>query len=84
MVKRSGAKSTDLVHEESAEELCSKTKEFADQWAPVARRLWEDPCDPMHGKRMTATQGMAEADMTKFERLTEEGYPIHYNGGISA
>ncbi len=83
MVKRSGAKSTDLQHEESAEELCAKTKAFADEWASVADRLWKDPCDPMHGKRMTKTQGMAETDMHKFERLSSEGYALHYDGGIS-
>lgn len=83
MVARSGAKSTDLVHEESAEELCSKTEQFSREWAPVAKRLWNNPCDPMHGKRMTETQGMAQADMNKFERLQNNGYPIHYNGGIS-
>ena len=82
MVARSGAKSTDLQHEESAEELCSKTKAFSEEWAPVAKRLWNDPRDPMHGKRMTKTQGMAEADMRKFERLQKEGRTLHYNGGL--
>lgn len=83
MVKRSGAKSTDLQHEETAEELCAKTKAFADEWASVSDRLWKDPCDPMHGKRMTETQGMAETDMHKFERLASEGRSLHYDGGIS-
>lgn len=82
MVARSGAKSTDLQHEETAEELCSKTKAFSEEWAPVAKRLWNDPRDPMHGKRMTKTQGMAEADMRKFERLQKEGRTLHYNGGL--
>ena len=82
MVARSGAKSTDLQHEESAEELCLKTKAFSEEWAPVAKRLWNDPRDPMHGKRMTKTQGMAEADMHKFERLQKEGRTLHYNGGL--
>ena len=83
MVKRSGAKSTDLQHEETADELCAKTKAFADEWASVSDRLWKDPCDPMHGKRMTETQGMAETDMHKFERLASEGRSLHYDGGIS-
>ena len=48
----------------------------------MAKRLWNDPRDPMRGKRMTKTQGMAEADMRKFERLQKEGRTLHYNGGL--
>jgi MoaA/NifB/PqqE/SkfB family radical SAM enzyme len=41
MVKKSGAKSTDLASIESAEHLCGKCKEYAEQWKPVADSLWE-------------------------------------------
>ncbi len=39
MVKRSGAKSTDLIHPEDADELCEKCAAAAADWAPVADRL---------------------------------------------
>ena len=53
MVAESGAHSTDLVAQESAEELCAKTKPAAEAWAPVAERLWTDK---------------AETDIAKFKR----------------
>jgi len=42
IVKTSGAKSTNLVQAESAEELCSKTDEYAKNWAPKAKEIWEE------------------------------------------
>jgi MoaA/NifB/PqqE/SkfB family radical SAM enzyme len=42
MVAQSGAKSTDLASLESVEHLCSKCKEYAKEWAPVADELWEE------------------------------------------
>ncbi|MBQ8027533.1 MAG: radical SAM protein [Clostridia bacterium] len=41
IVSETGAKSTDLVDQESAEELCAKCKKFAEEWAPVAKEVWE-------------------------------------------
>ena len=41
MVRRSGAKSTDLEAEESAEHLCDKCKEYAANWKPVADEVWK-------------------------------------------
>ena len=40
MVKQSGAHSSDLIHEESVDELCDKCMEFANAWAPEADRIW--------------------------------------------
>lgn len=40
MVKRSGAKSTDLTSPESAEHLCAKCTAYAKAWAPKAEELW--------------------------------------------
>lgn len=40
MVKESGAHSSDLIHEETADELCDKCMEFATAWAPEAERIW--------------------------------------------
>lgn len=82
MVKRAGAKSTDLQHEESAEHLCAKTKAFSEEWAPVAKQLWENPQDPLFEKRHDKRQGMADTDLHKFERLEKEGREIHYCGGL--
>jgi len=42
IVKKSGAVSTNLVQAESADELCSKTDEYAALWAPKAKEIWEE------------------------------------------
>ena len=41
MVKESGAKSTDLIQEESVEHLCSKCDLYAAQWKNKSEELWE-------------------------------------------
>ena len=41
MVKRTGAKSTDLQSPEDVEHLCSKCELYAEHWKPVADALWE-------------------------------------------
>ncbi len=46
MIEKTGAKSTDLVHRESVEELCSKCDDFSKEWAPVAKELWENNSHP--------------------------------------
>ena len=40
MIEKTGAKSTDLIEQESAEELCAKCRDFAARWQPVADELW--------------------------------------------
>lgn len=40
MIKETGAKSTDLLEQESAEQLCAKCEKFAAAWQPVADELW--------------------------------------------
>ena len=42
MVERSGAKSTNLLCEESAEALCAKCDTYATNWAPKAKEIWEE------------------------------------------
>ena len=76
MVERCGAHSTDLQHEESAAELCAKTKKACDEWKPVAERLWSDPDDPQFAKRHDPDQGMAETDKAKLARLGREREPL--------
>ena len=41
MVRKTGAKSTDLEAPESAEHLCAKCAAYAENWAPTAQKLWE-------------------------------------------
>ena len=70
MVKDSGAHSTDLIEQESPEELRSKTIDAAAAWSPIADRLWDDRTDPMYDKRhKNKTQGMSATDMHKFKEL---------------
>ena len=40
MVKETGAKSTDLQSPESAEHLCNKCIQYAENWKPCAEKLW--------------------------------------------
>ncbi len=42
MVKASGARSTDLQSPETVEHLCDKCKGYAENWKPVAEKLWKD------------------------------------------
>ena len=42
MVRRSGARSTDLEAPESAEHLCEKCKASAACWQPTAEKLWDE------------------------------------------
>jgi len=42
MVANAGAHSTDLQSPESAEHLCAKCDRYAENWAPVAEKLWEE------------------------------------------
>jgi len=42
MIKRTGAKSTDLEAFETAEHLCSKCTHYAEEWAPKAEELWNE------------------------------------------
>ena len=41
MIKETGAHSSDLMHQETADELCDKCVEYAKAWEPVAQELWE-------------------------------------------
>lgn len=70
MVEESGAYSTDLVHEESAHDLCAKCAPAAREWYPVATQLWDNPDDPRFEKRTTdPNMGMAKSDVEKFKNL---------------
>lgn len=42
IIKKTGAKSTNLITPESADALCSKCDSYADLWAPKAKEIWEE------------------------------------------
>lgn len=42
IVRISNAKSTNLIKEESVDELCSKCDSYAKSWAPKAKEIWEE------------------------------------------
>lgn len=42
IVAETGAHSTDPEAPEAAEDLCARTTPYAEQWGPVADRLWEE------------------------------------------
>ncbi len=42
IIKETGAKSSDLQYQESADELCAKCDEYAREWAPVAENIWNN------------------------------------------
>ncbi|WP_346696841.1 radical SAM protein [Thermophilibacter mediterraneus] len=69
MVAETGARSTDLVEQETPEQLREKTAPAAAAWAPVAERLWSDPEDPEHAKRGDWHEGQAVTDVTRLARV---------------
>ena len=76
MVDRAGAHSTDLQHAEDAHDLCAKCAPAAEEWAPVAERLWTNPDDPLYQKRHDPGQGLGDTDKTKLERLGRGHQPL--------
>ena len=46
IIAQTGAKSTNLIEPESAEQLCSKCDKFAAAWKPVAEELWNSTKHP--------------------------------------
>ena len=46
IIEKTGAKSTNLIREETAEMLCSKCDKFAAEWAPKAQELWDNNKHP--------------------------------------
>ena len=69
MVAETGARSTDLVEQETPEQLREKTAPAAAAWAPVAERLWTDPDNPLRAKRTDWHEGQAETDVTRLARV---------------
>ena len=69
LVEASGAECTNLTAQESACELCAKCTTFAEEWKPVAERMWNDPADPRFEARKDPNIGMAKTDLARFEAL---------------
>lgn len=46
IIKKTGAKSTDLIVEEDVDTLCGKCDEFAYEWKPVAEEIWANNPHP--------------------------------------
>ena len=69
IVAETGARSTDLVEQETPEQLREKTAAAAAAWAPVAERLWADEADPMHETRQRWNEGQAATDVSRLGRL---------------
>jgi hypothetical protein len=70
IVKESGAKTSEYVAPESAEDLCKRTTPYAEAWAPKAKELWleEHPT----GKKVYADH-MSTVDVdTKAKIIAEE------------
>ncbi len=42
IVKKSGAKSTNMIMPESVDALCAKCDSYAQSWAPRAKEIWEE------------------------------------------
>ncbi len=77
LVDKSGAYSTDLVHEESAHDLCAKCADAALAWYPVAHELWNDPNDEAAKSRANHDMGMGDYDLHKFARLGRDPREQH-------
>lgn len=73
MVKNSGAKSTDLLHPESAEDLTKKCVEAAKGWAPVANEIW----DSSGAKERCVKREQKDAE--EKERISEKYEKRHHN-----
>ena len=83
MVRKTGAYSTDLVHEESAHELCAKCEKSALEWYPVATQLWSNPDDPRAKKHLAPDVGMSATDMDKFKKLGRDPREEHAPQGAA-
>lgn len=73
LIKETGAKSTNLLGEETVEELCAKCDKFAAEWAPQAERIWNGTKHPNPKTQYyrDTPEGKAEAQ-SKNAGLTEK------------
>ena len=67
IIGETGAKSTDLVCEETVEMLCSKCDKFAKEWAPRAEEIWNSTKHPKNKTQYyrDTPEGKAELEAKK-------------------
>lgn len=54
IIKETGAPSTDMQSPESAEHLTAKTEQYAKDWAPTAKKLWDEGHFNYDGRKVAA------------------------------
>lgn len=71
LVERSGAKSTNLMEQESAQQLCAKCDAYAAAWAPTAKRIWEEKerFKPFTQYYRDTPEGKTDTEIYKFQNL---------------
>jgi len=70
LVEASGAVSTNPVGGEEASALCEKCRQAAEEWEPVADRLWGNLRDPRHETRADGFSGQADTDIERLSQLS--------------
>jgi len=60
MVEKTGAANTDMLEPESSEHLCEKVHPYAEQWKPVADRLWKEEHPDYVAPDESHDKGLAE------------------------
>lgn len=71
IVARTGAKSTNLMGEETAEMLCSKCDKFAAEWAPRAEEIWNSTTHPNHKTQYYRDTPEGKAEFAEKKAETE-------------
>lgn len=80
LVKEAGAHNTDLVEQETPEQLREKTAAYAEKWAPVAEEMWLNPDDKMNFRRVEFAEGLCATDVKKLERQGRMDMTTGING----
>lgn len=74
MVKEAGAHNTDLVAEETPEQLAEKTEPAAIAWAPVAEKLWNEHDQYYEKRHGDVPQGSSVSDIHRWEHTGHVGF----------
>lgn len=70
MVKKTGARSTDLEAPEDVDHLVAKTQEYAENWAPVASDMWDG--SPEEARYKAKKERLERASAARQAELAEE------------
>jgi MoaA/NifB/PqqE/SkfB family radical SAM enzyme len=74
MVEKSGAQSTDMTHPENVEDLSKKCEEAAQNWAPVAKEIWEDSPSRERVEERLKKEALLKA---KIDRKAKRKYKVN-------